>query len=45
MAGCRRVRAAYVPRGVSVASAIQKLFSAAFIVLFGLAPRNMLKVK
>jgi hypothetical protein len=38
-------RTVYVPLGVSVASAIQKLFSAVFIFLFGLALRNMLKVK
>jgi uncharacterized protein YjbI with pentapeptide repeats len=38
-------RTAYVPPRVSVASAIQKLFSAVFIFLFGLALRNMLKVK
>jgi hypothetical protein len=36
---------AYVPRSVAIASGIQKLFSAVFIFLFGLAVRNMLKVK
>ena len=36
---------AYVPRNVAVASGIQKLLSAVFIFLFGLALRNMLKVK
>ena len=34
-----------VPRAVSTASAIQKLFSGLMIFLFGLALRNMLKVK
>ncbi len=36
---------AYVPRNVAIASGIQKLLSAIFIFLFGLAVRNMLKVK
>jgi uncharacterized protein YjbI with pentapeptide repeats len=36
---------AYVPRSVAIASGIQKLLSAIFIFLFGLAVRNMLKVK
>jgi hypothetical protein len=36
---------AYVPRSVAIASGIQKLLSAVFIFLFGLAVRNMLKVK
>ncbi|MGO8955605.1 MAG: hypothetical protein ACLPWS_00195 [Rhodomicrobium sp.] len=36
---------AYVPRSVAIASGIQKLLPAIFIVLFGLAVRNMLKVK
>jgi hypothetical protein len=37
---------AYVPRNVAIASAIQKLFSAIFNFLFGLAVvRNMLKMK
>jgi uncharacterized protein YjbI with pentapeptide repeats len=36
---------AYVPRSVAIASGIQKLLSAIFIFLFGLALRNMLKVK
>jgi hypothetical protein len=36
---------AYVPRNVAIASGIQKLFSAVFIFLFGLALRNKLKVK
>jgi hypothetical protein len=36
---------AYVPRNVAIASGIQKLFSAIFIFLFGLAVRNMLKMK
>jgi hypothetical protein len=36
---------AYVPRSVAIASGIQKLFSAIFIFLFGLAVRNMLKMK
>ncbi len=36
---------AYVPRGVAIASGVQKLLSAIFIFLFGLALRNMLKVK
>jgi hypothetical protein len=36
---------AYVPRTVAIASGIQKLLSAIFIFLFGLAVRNMLKVK
>jgi Pentapeptide repeats (9 copies) len=36
---------AYVPRNVAIASGMQKLFSAIFIFLFGLAVRNMLKVK
>jgi hypothetical protein len=36
---------AYVPRSVAIASGVQKLFSAVFIFLFGLAVRNMLKVK
>ena len=34
-----------VPSAVSTASAIQKLFSGLMIFLFGLALRNMLKVK
>jgi hypothetical protein len=36
---------AFVPRAVAIASGIQKLASAAFIFLFGLALRNLLKVK
>ena len=36
---------AYVPRNVAIASGIQKLLSAIFIFLFGLALRNMLKMK
>jgi hypothetical protein len=36
---------AYVPRSVAIASGIQKLLSAIFLFLFGLALRNMLKVK
>jgi hypothetical protein len=36
---------AVVPSAVSTASAAQKLFSALMIFLFGLALRNMLKVK
>ena len=36
---------AFVPRSVAIASGIQKLLSAIFIFLFGLALRNMLKVK
>ena len=36
---------AYVPRPVAIASGIQKLLSGVFIFLFGLAVRNMLKVK
>ena len=36
---------AHVPRSVAIASGIQKLLSAIFIFLFGLAVRNMLKVK
>ena len=36
---------AFVPRGVAIASGIQKLLSAVFIFLFGLALRNTLKVK
>ncbi len=36
---------AFVPRAVAIASGVQKLLSAAFIFLFGLALRNMLKVK
>jgi hypothetical protein len=36
---------AYVPRNVAIASGIQKFLSAIFIFLFGLAVRNMLKVK
>jgi hypothetical protein len=36
---------AFVPRSVAIASGIQKLLSAIFIFLFGLAVRNMLKVK
>ncbi len=36
---------AYVPRNVAIASGIQKVLSAIFIFLFGLALRNMLKVK
>ena len=36
---------AYVPRNVAIASGIQKMLSAIFIFLFGLALRNMLKVK
>ena len=36
---------AVVPGAVSTASAIQKLFSALMIFLFGLALRNMLKMK
>ena len=35
----------YVPRSVGIASAIQKLLSAIFLFLFGLAVRNMLKMK
>lgn len=38
-------RAIYAPLNVSIASALQKLFSAVFIFLFGLALRNMLKVQ
>jgi hypothetical protein len=38
-------RTVYAPPAVSIVSAIQKLFSAVFIFLFGLALRNMLKVK
>ena len=38
-------RTAYIPNGVSIASAVQKLLSAVFIFLFGLALRNMLKMK
>jgi hypothetical protein len=34
-----------VPPGVSIASAAQKIFSAVMIFLFGLALRNMLKMK
>ena len=34
-----------VPPGVSIASAVQKIFSAVMIFLFGLALRNMLKMK
>ncbi|HWJ18218.1 MAG TPA: hypothetical protein VNR65_05760 [Geobacterales bacterium] len=34
-----------VPSAVSTASAIQKLISGVLIFLFGLALRNMLKVK
>ncbi|HXW21966.1 MAG TPA: hypothetical protein VEK14_03590 [Rhodomicrobium sp.] len=34
-----------VPAAVSTASAIQKLISGVLIFLFGLALRNMLKVK
>jgi uncharacterized protein YjbI with pentapeptide repeats len=34
-----------VPRSVAIASGIQKLLSAIFIFLFGLAVRNMLKMK
>ena len=34
-----------VPPGVSIASAVQKVFSAVMIFLFGLALRNMLKMK
>jgi uncharacterized protein YjbI with pentapeptide repeats len=34
-----------VPPGVSTASAVQKIFSAVMIFLFGLALRNMLKMK
>jgi hypothetical protein len=34
---------AYVPRNVAIASGIQKLFSAVFIFLFGLAVRNISK--
>ena len=33
------------PRSVGIASGIQKLVSAVFIFLFGLAVRHMLKVK
>ncbi len=36
---------AFVPRSVAIASGIQKVLSAIFIFLFGLALRNMLKVK
>ncbi len=36
---------AVVPSAISTASAIQKLFSALMIFLFGLALRNMLKIK
>jgi Pentapeptide repeats (9 copies) len=36
---------AYVPRNVAIASGVQKLLSAIFIFLFGLAVRNMLKMK
>jgi hypothetical protein len=36
---------AFVPRSVAIASGIQKLLSAIFLFLFGLALRNMLKVK
>lgn len=36
---------AYVPRSVAIASGIQKVLSAIFIFLFGLAVRNMLKMK
>ena len=36
---------AYVPRNVAIASGIQKILSAVFIFLFGLALRNLLKVK
>ncbi len=36
---------AVVPSAVSTASAVQKLFSALMIFLFGLALRNMLKMK
>jgi hypothetical protein len=36
---------AFVPRNVAIASGIQKLLSAVFILLFGLAVRNVLKVK
>ena len=36
---------AFVPRNVAIASGFQKFFSAVFIFLFGLALRNMLKVK
>ena len=36
---------AYVPRTVALASGIQKVLSAVFVFLFGLALRNMLKVK
>ena len=36
---------AIVPSAVSTVSAIQKLFSALMIFLFGLARRNMLKMK
>ena len=36
---------AVVPSAVSTVSAIQKLFSALMIFLFGLALRNMLKMK
>jgi hypothetical protein len=36
---------AFVPRAVAIASGVQKLLSAAFIFLFGLALRNLLKVK
>jgi hypothetical protein len=36
---------AFVPRSVAIASGVQKLLSAVFIFLFGLAVRNMLKVK
>jgi uncharacterized protein YjbI with pentapeptide repeats len=38
-------RAPYIPSAVSFACAIQKLFSVVFIFLFGLALRNMLRVK
>jgi hypothetical protein len=36
---------AYVPRSAAIASGFQKLLSAIFIFLFGLAVRNMLKMK
>lgn len=36
---------AVVPGAVSTAAAIQKVFSAVFVFLFGLALRNMLKMK
>jgi uncharacterized protein YjbI with pentapeptide repeats len=38
-------RTAYVPNSVSIAASVQKILSAIFIFLFGLALRNMLKMK